>query len=46
MQKKALYGLLLAALVVAPFAAAFNLLIGFAGLLSFGHAISSPRLAT
>ncbi len=56
MQKKALYGLLLAALIVAPFAgayplfvmkvlcfalfaAAFNLLIGFTGLLSFGHAM-------
>jgi branched-chain amino acid transport system permease protein len=56
MQKKALYGLLLAALIVAPFvgayplfvmkvlcfalfAAAFNLLIGYTGLLSFGHAM-------
>ncbi|KVE35054.1 branched-chain amino acid ABC transporter permease [Burkholderia sp. TSV86] len=56
MQKKALYGLLLAGLVVAPligaypvfmmkvlcfalFAAAFNLLIGYTGLLSFGHAM-------
>ncbi|SMG02611.1 branched-chain amino acid ABC transporter permease [Burkholderia singularis] len=56
MQKNALYGLLLAGLVVAPligaypvfvmkvlcfalFAAAFNLLIGYTGLLSFGHAM-------
>ncbi|AVR09163.1 branched-chain amino acid ABC transporter permease [Burkholderia thailandensis] len=56
MQRKALYGLLLAGLLVAPFvgaypvfmmkvlcfalfAAAFNLLIGFTGLLSFGHAM-------
>lgn len=55
MQKKALYGLLLIALLAAPwlgvyplflmkvlcyalFAAAFNLLIGYTGLLSFGHA--------
>jgi branched-chain amino acid transport system permease protein len=55
MQKKALYGLLLVALLAAPwlgvyplfmmkvlcyalFAAAFNLLIGYTGLLSFGHA--------
>lgn len=55
MQKKALYGLLLLALLAAPwlgvyplfmmkvlcyalFAAAFNLLIGYTGLLSFGHA--------
>ncbi|MEM5384622.1 branched-chain amino acid ABC transporter permease [Paraburkholderia phymatum] len=56
MQRKALYGLLLIALIVAPFAgaypvfvmkvlcfalfaAAFNLLIGYTGLLSFGHAM-------
>jgi branched-chain amino acid transport system permease protein len=56
MQRKALYGLLLVALIVAPFvgaypvfvmkvlcfalfAAAFNLLIGYTGLLSFGHAM-------
>jgi branched-chain amino acid transport system permease protein len=56
MQRKALYGLLLAGLIVAPFmgvyplfvmkvlcfalfAAAFNLLIGYTGLLSFGHAM-------
>ncbi|AIV48975.1 branched-chain amino acid ABC transporter permease [Burkholderia pseudomallei] len=56
MQRKALYGLLLLGLLVAPFvgaypvfvmkvlcfalfAAAFNLLIGFTGLLSFGHAM-------
>jgi branched-chain amino acid transport system permease protein len=56
MRKKALYGLLLVALLVAPFvgayplfvmkvlcfalfAAAFNLLIGYTGLLSFGHAM-------
>jgi branched-chain amino acid transport system permease protein len=56
MQRKALYGLLLIGLIVAPFvgvypvfmmkvlcfalfAAAFNLLIGFTGLLSFGHAM-------
>lgn len=56
MQRKALYVLLLIALIVAPFigaypvfvmkvlcfalfAAAFNLLIGFTGLLSFGHAM-------
>jgi branched-chain amino acid transport system permease protein len=55
MLKKALYGLLLAGLLAAPwlgvyplflmkvlcyvlFAAAFNLLIGYTGLLSFGHA--------
>jgi len=55
MLKKALYGLLLIALLAAPllgvyplflmkvlcyalFAAAFNLLIGYTGLLSFGHA--------
>jgi branched-chain amino acid transport system permease protein len=55
MQKKALYGLLLLALLAAPwlgvyplfmmkvlcyalFAASFNLLIGYTGLLSFGHA--------
>ncbi len=55
MRKKALYGLLLLALLSAPwlgvyplfmmkvlcyalFAAAFNLLIGYTGLLSFGHA--------
>ncbi|GAB7541673.1 MULTISPECIES: branched-chain amino acid ABC transporter permease [unclassified Cupriavidus] len=54
-QKKLLYGLLLAALILAPvagaypvfvlkvlcfalFACAFNLLIGYTGLLSFGHA--------
>ncbi|QET03261.1 MULTISPECIES: branched-chain amino acid ABC transporter permease [Cupriavidus] len=54
-QKKVLYGLLLAGLIAAPlvgaypvfvlkvlcfalFACAFNLLIGFTGLLSFGHA--------
>ncbi|SPB14217.1 branched-chain amino acid ABC transporter integral membrane subunit [Caballeronia novacaledonica] len=56
MQRKALYGLLLIGLIVAPFvgvyplfmmkvlcfalfAAAFNLLIGYTGLLSFGHAM-------
>jgi branched-chain amino acid transport system permease protein len=56
MQRKALYVLLLIALIVAPFvgaypvfvmkvlcfalfAAAFNLLIGYTGLLSFGHAM-------
>ncbi|MFM0048562.1 branched-chain amino acid ABC transporter permease [Caballeronia grimmiae] len=56
MQRKALYVLLLIALVIAPFAgvypvfmmkvlcfalfaAAFNLLIGYTGLLSFGHAM-------
>ncbi|GJG98961.1 branched-chain amino acid ABC transporter permease [Paraburkholderia terrae] len=56
MQRKALYVLLLVALIVAPFvgaypvfvmkvlcfalfAAAFNLLIGYTGLLSFGHAM-------
>jgi branched-chain amino acid transport system permease protein len=56
MQRKALYGLLLVALLIAPFAgvyplfvmkvlcfalfaAAFNLLIGYTGLLSFGHAM-------
>ncbi len=56
MQRKALYSLLLLALIVAPFAgvypvfvmkvlcfalfaAAFNLLIGYTGLLSFGHAM-------
>ncbi|WP_166653646.1 branched-chain amino acid ABC transporter permease [Paraburkholderia flava] len=56
MQRKALYGVLLLALIVAPFigaypvfvmkvlcfalfAAAFNLLIGYTGLLSFGHAM-------
>ncbi|SAK92085.1 branched-chain amino acid ABC transporter permease [Caballeronia ptereochthonis] len=56
MQRKALYGLLLVGLIVAPFigvyplfmmkvlcfalfAAAFNLLIGYTGLLSFGHAM-------
>lgn len=56
MQRKVLYGVLLAALLVAPFvgaypvfvmkvlcfalfAAAFNLLIGYTGLLSFGHAM-------
>jgi branched-chain amino acid transport system permease protein len=56
MQRKALYVLLLIALIFAPFigaypvfvmkvlcfalfAAAFNLLIGFTGLLSFGHAM-------
>ncbi|WP_322010843.1 branched-chain amino acid ABC transporter permease [Paraburkholderia sp. J12] len=56
MQRKALYGLLLVGLLVAPFAgvyplfvmkvlcfalfaAAFNLLIGYTGLLSFGHAM-------
>ncbi|MDR5803581.1 branched-chain amino acid ABC transporter permease [Caballeronia sp. LZ001] len=56
MQRKALYSLLLIALIVAPFAgvypvfmmkvlcfalfaAAFNLLIGYTGLLSFGHAM-------
>ncbi|ALK28890.1 Putative branched-chain amino acid ABC transporter integral membrane subunit [Burkholderia plantarii] len=56
MQRKVLYGLLLAGLAVAPFvgvyplfvmkvmcfalfAAAFNLLIGYTGLLSFGHAM-------
>jgi len=56
MQRKALYVLLLIALIVSPFigaypvfvmkvlcfalfAAAFNLLIGFTGLLSFGHAM-------
>ncbi|GLU35176.1 branched-chain amino acid ABC transporter permease [Trinickia caryophylli] len=56
MQRKALYGLLFAGLLVAPwvgvypvfvmkvlcfalFAAAFNLLIGYTGLLSFGHAM-------
>src|SRR5260370_39067546 len=56
MQRKALYGLLLIGLAVAPwlgaypvfvmkvmcfalFAAAFNLLIGYTGLLSFGHAM-------
>jgi branched-chain amino acid transport system permease protein len=56
MQRKTLYGLLLIALIVAPFvgaypvfvmkvlcfalfAAAFNLLIGYTGLLSFGHAM-------
>ncbi|WP_179403371.1 branched-chain amino acid ABC transporter permease [Burkholderia guangdongensis] len=56
MQRKALYGLLLVALLVGPFAgvypvfvmkvlsfalfaAAFNLLIGYTGLLSFGHAM-------
>jgi branched-chain amino acid transport system permease protein len=56
MRKKALYGLLLVGLIVAPwlgaypvfvmkvlcfalFAAAFNLLIGYTGLLSFGHAM-------
>ncbi|TXC88128.1 branched-chain amino acid ABC transporter permease [Paraburkholderia azotifigens] len=56
MQRKALYVLLLLALIVAPFAgaypvfvmkvlcfalfaAAFNLLIGYTGLLSFGHAM-------
>ena len=56
MQRKALYGLLLIALIVAPFVgaypvfvmkvlcfalfvAAFNLLIGYTGLLSFGHAM-------
>jgi branched-chain amino acid transport system permease protein len=56
MQRKALYGLLLLGLLVAPwggayplfvmkvlcfalFAAAFNLLIGYTGLLSFGHAM-------
>jgi branched-chain amino acid transport system permease protein len=55
MRKNMLYGLLLAALLIAPwagvyplfmmkvlcyalFAAAFNLLIGYTGLLSFGHA--------
>ncbi|UVA82298.1 branched-chain amino acid ABC transporter permease [Pandoraea commovens] len=55
MQQRALYSLLLLALIVAPFvgaypvfvmkvlcfalfAAAFNLLLGFTGLLSFGHA--------
>ena len=56
MQRKALYGLLLLALIAVPFigiyplfvmkvlcfalfAAAFNLLIGYTGLLSFGHAM-------
>lgn len=56
MQRKALYGLLFAGLLIAPwvgvypvfvmkvlcfalFAAAFNLLIGYTGLLSFGHAM-------
>ena len=56
MQRKALYGLLLAGLLAAPWigvyplfvmkllcfallAAAFNLLIGYTGLLSFGHAM-------
>jgi branched-chain amino acid transport system permease protein len=56
MQRKALYGLLLLALLAVPFigiyplfvmkvlcfalfAAAFNLLIGYTGLLSFGHAM-------
>ena len=56
MQRKALYGLLLIGLIVAPFVgvyplfmmkvlcfvlfvAAFNLLIGYTGLLSFGHAM-------
>jgi branched-chain amino acid transport system permease protein len=56
MQRKALYGLLLVGLLLAPFAgvyplfvmkvlcfalfaAAFNLLIGYTGLLSFGHAM-------
>ncbi|WP_193727688.1 branched-chain amino acid ABC transporter permease [Paraburkholderia franconis] len=56
MQRKALYSLLLIALIAAPFvgaypvfvmkvlcfalfAAAFNLLIGYTGLLSFGHAM-------
>ncbi|WP_250452788.1 branched-chain amino acid ABC transporter permease [Caballeronia sp. ATUFL_M2_KS44] len=56
MQRKALYGLLLIGLLIAPFAgvypvfmmkvlcfalfaAAFNLLIGYTGLLSFGHAM-------
>ncbi|MPV68813.1 branched-chain amino acid ABC transporter permease [Burkholderia sp. BE17] len=56
MQRKVLYGVLLAALLAAPFigaypvfvmkvltfalfAAAFNLLIGYTGLLSFGHAM-------
>ncbi|CAN7550816.1 branched-chain amino acid ABC transporter permease [Trinickia sp. LjRoot230] len=56
MQRKALYGLLFAGLLLAPwlgaypvfvmkvlcfalFAAAFNLLIGYTGLLSFGHAM-------
>jgi branched-chain amino acid transport system permease protein len=56
MQRKALYALLLAGLIAAPwlgaypvfvmkvfcfalFAAAFNLLIGYTGLLSFGHAM-------
>lgn len=56
MQRKVLYGLLLAGLACAPFvgvyplfvmkvmcfalfAAAFNLLIGYTGLLSFGHAM-------
>jgi branched-chain amino acid transport system permease protein len=56
MQRKALYGLLLVALIAVPFigiyplfvmkvlcfalfAAAFNLLIGYTGLLSFGHAL-------
>ncbi|WP_164708002.1 branched-chain amino acid ABC transporter permease [Paraburkholderia phosphatilytica] len=56
MQRKALYSLLLLALIAAPFAgvyplfvmkvlcfalfaAAFNLLIGYTGLLSFGHAM-------
>lgn len=56
MHRKALYGLLLAGLLLAPwlgvypvfvmkvlcfalFAAAFNLLIGYTGLLSFGHAM-------
>jgi branched-chain amino acid transport system permease protein len=56
MQRKALYGLLLIGLLLAPlagvyplfvmkvlcfglFAAAFNLLIGYTGLLSFGHAM-------
>jgi len=56
MQRKALYVLLLIALIVAPFvgaypvfvmkvlcfalfAASFNLLIGYTGLLSFGHAM-------
>ncbi|MFP6557458.1 branched-chain amino acid ABC transporter permease [Paraburkholderia sp. B3] len=56
MQRKALYGLLLVALLLAPlagvyplfvmkvlcfglFAVAFNLLIGYTGLLSFGHAM-------
>jgi branched-chain amino acid transport system permease protein len=56
MQRKALYGLLFAGLLIAPwvgvypvfvmkvlcfalFAAAFNLLIGYTGLLSFGHSM-------